>query len=119
MSTLTVRFFDTHEYVKKSKEMGVKEEVAEYQVAQIEKAIETAVQVVKDDIKAKDLATRGDIDIVRGELRESELKLQKEIEVVRKEIEIVRKEIAQSKNQVIIWVAGMFIASGFLQHFLK
>ena len=60
----------------------------------------------------KNLATKGDVI-------ESELKLQKEIESVRKEIESVHKEIAQSKNQVIIWVGGLIMASGLLQHFFK
>lgn len=31
----------------------------------------------------------------------------------------LKREIAEAKNQLILWVAGMFIASGFIQHFFK
>jgi len=73
MANVTLKYFDTHEYIKKSKELGANaEQLAEYQINQIEQAIEAAVKFVKEDIKAKDLATKGDV-------RESELRLQKEI----------------------------------------
>ena len=98
MTTATIKYFDTHEFIKKSKELGSSEELAEYQVKQFEQAIETAVTSVKDDIRSKELATKGDI-------RESELRLQ--------------KEIISSRNQMILWVAGLVIASGAVQHFFK
>jgi hypothetical protein len=64
MTTATIRYFDTHEFIKKYKE----------------------------------LATKGDV-------RESELRLQ--------------KEIIGLRNQMIFWVAGLIIASGAVQHFFK
>ena len=60
---------------------------------------------IKEDIKSKDLATKSDI-------RESELRLQKEIEMV-------KKEIANSKNQIILWISSLLVASGLIQHFFK
>ncbi|MCE2706682.1 MAG: hypothetical protein LW807_06360 [Proteobacteria bacterium] len=104
----TVNHFDALGYVKKSKELGVSEQVAEYQARQIEKSIEIAVSTVRAEIENKELATKKDI----GEVR-------KEIEIVRKEIEIVRKEIAQASNKTIVWIGGLFMASGLIQHFFK
>lgn len=62
---------------------------------------EEAQAIVKDieeisDIKSKELATRGD-------LREVELKLTKEIEAVRLKIE-------EAKSSTIKWVAGLLAA---------
>lgn len=101
--------FDVLGYVEKAEKLGIPNEVAKFQAREMENLYATTVDGVNKEIQEelinKKLATKGDV-------RESELKLQKEIE-------IVRKEIAQSKNQVIIWVAGMFVASGILQHFFK
>lgn len=41
-----------------------------------------------------------EISLLPSEIRESELRLQKEIE-------IVRKEIAQANNKTILWIAGI------------
>jgi len=112
MMAMTLNHFDVLDYVKKSREMGVPEQVAEYQARQIEHSIEIAVNTVKTEIENKELAKKKDIDIVRKELG-------KEIEVVRKEIEIVRKEIAQASNKTIMWLGGLLIASGLMQHFFK
>ncbi len=86
MATISIKYFDTYEFVKKSKEFGSSEELAEYQIKQFEQAIETAVTSVKDEIKSKELATKGDV-------RESELRLQ--------------KEIVSARNQMILWVTGL------------
>ena len=87
MSAISMQHFDALPYVQHSKELVVPEQVAEYQAREIEKAIAIAVTTVKEDIQAKDLATKKDLEI--------------------------------AKNQIIIWVAGVFIASGLTQHFFK
>lgn len=87
MATLTSKHFDALAYVKKAKELGASEELAEFQARQIEQAIDVAVTTIKDEITLKDLATKRDLE--------------------------------SSKNQIILWVAGLFIASGLLQHFFK
>lgn len=94
MMAATIKHFDVLDFVKKSKELGVSEQVAEYQARQIEQAIDIAVSTAKEEIHVKDLATSKDI---------------KELEV----------KIAESKTQVIIWMGSMIIASGLLQHFFK
>lgn len=87
MSAISIQHFDALSYVKHSKELGVSEQVAEYQAREIEKAIDIAITTVKEYIQAKDLATKKDLEL--------------------------------AKNQIIIWVAGLFIASGLVQHFFK
>ena len=65
---------------------------------------EKAQVIVKDiesivNAKNQELATKGD-------LREVELKLTKEIESVKLEVEKVRSEIGQAKSSIIAWVVG-------------
>lgn len=87
MSALTIKHFDALSYVKKAKELGTSEELAEFQARQIEDAIEVAILNIKEEIANKDLATKRDLE--------------------------------SAKNQIILWVAGLFLASGLLQHFFK
>ena len=87
MATLTTRHFDALEFVKKSKELGVPEPVAEYQARQIEQAIDIAISTIKEEITLKDLATKRDLE--------------------------------STKNQIILWVGGLVMASGLIQHFFK
>lgn len=88
MATLTSKHFDTLAYVKQAKKLGTSEELAEFQAKQIEQAIDVAIS----QIESKDLATKKDI----------------------KELEL---KIESTKNQIILWVGGLVMASGLLQHF--
>ena len=54
-------------------------------------AIDIAVTQVREDLRADELVTKTDL----------------------------KKEIAEAKNQIILWVAGLFVASGLIQHFFK
>jgi hypothetical protein len=104
MTTTAIKHFDILEYVKKAKENGIKEEFAEYTARQFEQLAEAQAEAIQEQntkiaaLETKELATKGDI-------RESELRLQ--------------KEIAQSSNKIIIWVIGFIVASGLIQHFFK
>lgn len=102
MTAAAIKYFDTHEFVKECKRLGLSEELAEYQVKQYEKAIEVAVTNVKDEIKLDDLATKDD--------------LKKEIELLRLSLQ---KEIIHSRNQMILWMVTILMASGLIQHFFK
>jgi hypothetical protein len=88
MTTLTSKHFDTLAYVKQARKLGTSEELAEFQAKQIEQAIDVAIS----QIESKDLATKKDI----------------------KELEL---KIESTKNQIILWVGGLVMASGLLQHF--
>jgi hypothetical protein len=94
MSAYAVKHFDLLNFVKKSKELGVPEPLAEYQGRQIEEAIETAIAASHEAVETKELATKKDI----------------------KELEL---KIEQTKNQLLFWLVGLFVASGFITYFLK
>lgn len=93
MTALAMKHFDILEFVNKAKANGITQEFAEYTARQIDQLAETIEEqrIEIDTLKAKEPATKGDV-------REAELRLQKEIEVVRKEIEVVRKDIVLLKN---------------------
>lgn len=105
MAEISIKYFDTHEFIKQSKALGASEELTEYQVKQFERAIESAVKVVKEDIQAKELATKQDIKEIEQKIKETELKLEQKIE--------------QASNRLILWVIGILLASGLIQHFFK
>ena len=107
MPTLTANHFDVHEFIKKSKEFGASEELAEFQARQIE-AISEVVQLQQQQIDVLNKfepATKQDLGILKLELQ--------------KEIEIVRKEIAQASNKTLLLMGtfGIFflgvLAKGF------
>ncbi|MDQ5920630.1 MAG: hypothetical protein QG673_686 [Pseudomonadota bacterium] len=101
--------FDSLEFVKKSKELGANEQLAEYQARSIENAINIAVNTTRIDMKNKELATKMDIKEVELSIKEVELRLS--------------AEIHKSKIETIVWVGGilvtLLVASGIIQHFLK
>lgn len=68
MSTFTAKHFDVLEFVKRSKQLGVPEPVAEYQARQIEQAVDIAITTVKEDIQAKDLATKKDLEAAKNQI---------------------------------------------------
>jgi len=133
--------FDVIEYIKKLRNVGVSQEIAEVQGQELSHLIKTVANEVKTENKqerhADDLATKNEsqkeIGLVRGDIRESELRLQKEIELVRgdvreselrlqKEIELVRgsvrelelrlqKEIANLRSEFIKWILGVGITA--------
>ncbi len=103
-----MKHFDSLEFVKKSKELGANEELAVYQARQIEQAIDIAIITARSEIDTRELATKKDI-------KELELK----IEQVRADVYQVRADMHKSKYEIIIWVAGLLLASGAIQHFFK
>lgn len=102
MTTLTAKYFDVFNFVKKAKEFGVNEQFAEYEARQIEQAI----NAIATDIKAE----------IRQEIHSDELVTKKDLELVKLELQ---KEMAWATNKTIIWIGGLIIASGIIQHFFK
>jgi hypothetical protein len=84
-STIT---FDTLAYVKKLKAAGVPEKQAEVQA-------ETFAKIIEDRI-----ATKHDILLLKQDLKELELSLKQEL----------RLGLADTKAEIIKWVAGMLVA---------
>jgi hypothetical protein len=111
--------FDILNFINELRKLGVDEKVATCQARQIERVTNEFTTIVEQQnmliheqaskvtaLESKELSTKGDV-------RESELRLQKEIEVVRKEIEVVRKEIEVVRKEISdakIWL--LLIGSG-------
>jgi ethanolamine utilization protein EutP (predicted NTPase) len=93
----TTKHFDAFIYIKKAKELGTSEELAEFQARQIEYAIEVAIAA----IQAKDLATKADISMVRAELREAGLRLQSSLKSLEMKL-------------MTVYVSGFFMLLGIL-----
>ena len=92
MATLTIKHFDVLAYVKKVKELGTSEELAEYQARQIEQLADT-IQEQRQEIEV---------------LKQLEPATKKDLEVIKLELQ---KEIAEVKNSLVKWVLGTgFIA---------
>jgi hypothetical protein len=103
--------FDVVEYIKKLRNVGVSQQIAEVQGQELSHAIKTMGNEMKAEIKQElhsdELATKGDV-------RESELRLQKEIEIVRKEIKELEVKIANIKNELIKWILGAGITASIV-----
>ena len=119
MTTFTARF-EPIEYAKQLRNAGVSQEQADIQAQTIEYAISDVLKQTKQESKeyfnSKELATSGNV-------RESELRLQKEIKELELKIEQIRTENAQASNKIILWITSimvtLFVASGLIQHFFK
>lgn len=96
--------FDVLEFVKWAKELGVSEELAEFQARQIAKAIDIAVALAKEEIAALKSANHTTL--------ESELSWEQRA----KDLE---HKIIKSRYQTIIWVVSLFSISGLIQYFFK
>jgi hypothetical protein len=107
MNTATIKHFDLLSFVKRSKKLGVPEPLAEYQGRQIEEAIEVAVASSKQTLEAKNVATQQD-------LKNTELTLRQDLKSLESRLEL---KIEQTKNQTILWLGGLLIASGLISHF--
>lgn len=55
LSVATLTYFDSYEYVKKSKELGVSEDVAVYQAKPLEQIIANVITEIKAEIHSKEL----------------------------------------------------------------
>lgn len=97
--------FDAIEYVKKLRNAGMSQEIAEIQGQELEHIIDALIEQTKQAIDNKELATKGDI-------RESELRLQKEIEILRSEL---KTDIKSLEIKILaLYGAGFLVLLGIL-----
>lgn len=132
-NTMTIKYFDTLEYAQKARKIKDPNELAEYQAHQMETALETVVQQIREESKhnfeefekkhesnSKDVATKSDITELRSELkkdigelelklREVELRLYKEISSVRYDM---LKYMISGCVSIVVTLGGM-MARGF------
>ena len=106
---MALKHFDLLNFVKKSKELGVPEPLAEYQGRQIEEAIQIAVASSHESVESRELATKKD-------LKELENRLEVRITEIESRLKL---EIEKSKNQMIVWLIGLLAVNGLIAHFLK
>jgi hypothetical protein len=97
MNTLT---FDTHEFVKKLKDVGFSEEQAEVITNLQKTTASNTLEQARNDYDLDNLATKRD-------LRELELK----IELLRSDL---KRDIAENKAELIRWVVGVGVLQSVL-----
>jgi hypothetical protein len=104
MTTLAINNsrFDPIEYIKRLRNLGVNQEVAEVQAQELEHVLETAIDIVKKDIFTKELATKADLGTTKAEL-------QKEIAALRYD---TLKFIIWTGVGIVVTLGGM-LAKGF------
>ncbi|HLX53406.1 MAG TPA: hypothetical protein VKR58_05680 [Aquella sp.] len=121
--------FDVIEYVRKLRNVGVSQEIAEVQGQELSHMIKIVANEVKTEIKQElhsdNLATKNDIQEVKSEIQLVKSELQSEIQVVKNEIQVVKNEIrevelrlqleiANTKNELIKWVLGIGITASIV-----
>lgn len=104
--------FDTHEFIKKLRGAGFSEEQAET-ITDLQKATVTAtLEQARHDYKLDNLGTKQD-------LKELEVKLSHDIELIRAELkrDILenRRLIDQSSKDLAKWLIGVIIGAGVVQ----
>jgi hypothetical protein len=76
-------------------------------IGELEESWPRAGEIARaSDVRESELRLQREIEIVRRETKEVELGLQKEIEVVRKEIKPVESRMRTAMRQQTIWVVG-------------
>jgi len=87
-----------------------------------EMAIRADMGLLKADLKAVEPALkadmgllRADMGVLRTDLKTTESTLKADLNA---RTAMLQAKIAESKTQIIIWVGGLMLASGVLQHFL-
>lgn len=94
--------FDTMEYFEKLKSAGFTEPQARVQGEAMQ-----GVVVSYDETTRKELATKGDIQDVRNELKQDIQNLRNEL---KQDIQDVRNEMAETKHEILKWMATAMIA---------
>ena len=100
-------FFDPLKFYDELKAADVPEKQARAQAEAMRNAF-----AAYDASRMQDLATKGDIALVRSELRETELRLQKEIESVRAEMQKIKYDMLRWQFGIAAALAAI-MAKGF------
>src|SRR3990167_1906118 len=126
MST-AAKHFDALDFVKKSKALGVKDELAEYQARQLENVIDIASFTARQEFNVHELATKTDLKQLEVEIKQIESKLEIKIEQYHSDLKIEMKQFDVKIEQYrydtlkfIIWTGvgvviflGGLLAKGF------
>lgn len=106
--------FDTLEYTKGAEAVGIKREHAEYQATKMAKmidnnfAMKNDITLLKKDIDDVRRDLKKDIEDVRKDLKKDIDDLRKDFKI---DIIILRKDIENVKNELLVKLGRMMIAS--------
>jgi len=73
-------------------------------LAEFAEYVESQKAATSEELKGTELRLQKEIELVRKELKETELRLRKEIEQVRLEVEQVKTKIEETKAGLIKWM---------------
>lgn len=105
---MSIKYFNTLEYVQKSEKIKDSRALAEFQVTQIEAAIETAVQYIKkdsannvsnlrDELNGRKLTTKGSLVAVKNELNGNIMAVRTELIATKNEL---KQDIADLRTEL-------------------
>ncbi|MBI4081904.1 MAG: hypothetical protein HY423_04765 [Candidatus Lambdaproteobacteria bacterium] len=120
--------FDTLTYARKLREAGFTERQAEAQAEALRSVVEENlatkrdIELVRRDVKELEVRLVQQIEPVRRDAKESETRLVREIEFVRRDmkeletrllqqIELVRRDMALMRRDIIIWLGGLIVVA--------
>ncbi len=110
------KHFDALAFVKRSKELGVKEELAEYQARQFDQVIEIASMITQTELNIRALATKTDIKQLEVDIKQLEVDLKLDI----KQLEVKLERYRYDSLKFTIWtgigvvvVLGGMLVKGF------
>lgn len=97
MSALSMKHFSAVDFMQRLKKANFTDEQAEVLAKETEDMFSNVIEQAKAEFDNKDLATKGDILQIKGDIRESELRLQKEIALI--------------ESKLIKWILGTGIGA--------
>ena len=110
------KHFDALDFVKKSKALGVKDELAEYQARQLENVIDIAAFTARQEFNVHELATKTDLKQLEVEI----VKFGVEIKQIESKLEIKIEQYRYDTLKFVIWTGvgvviflGGLLAKGF------
>lgn len=97
---------DTHELIKELKQVGFDERQAEMQVHVVQLICNITEGRLRDETDRRELASLADIKQIDADLKFEIRQLDFKLSI---DMEKVRGEIEKAKNNMLIWMFGMFI----------
>ena len=112
---MNIKYFDTLEYVQKSEEIKNPRDLAEFQVKQMESALETVTQYVKNDYTSRMKNFRSEINnrnlATKNELFEVKNELKSDIKDLRSELKGDIKNLRYETLKFVVWTGVSVIVS--------
>lgn len=117
-SNMTVKYINTLEYVRRSKSIKDPEDLAAFQIQQIEEGMEAVAQSVKSEIRNetiqnnKELATRDalslvatDVSVLKSDvskLKSDVIELKSDVSILKSDVTILKSDVAVLKSDVSV-----------------